>query len=190
MKSIRENNSQLLKLFSEQKEDLKRLWNINETTAELLFFLVQLKKPARILEIGSSNGYSTLWLSLATERIHSVIETIEAEKNRLALAKRNLTDREGIIFHFGKAEKVIPALKGKFDFVFIDAGKIGYIDYIKLLKSKLNFDALIIADNVISHEKSVQEYLDFISRSSEFISMTLPIDAGLEISIYNKAEDQ
>jgi predicted O-methyltransferase YrrM len=85
--------------------------------------------------------------------------------------------------HFGLAEKIIPSLPNLYNFVFIDAGKIGYVDYLKLMLDKLDKDAVIIADNVISHSHSIQDYLQLIRKSDLFETMTLSIGAGLEISI-------
>lgn len=106
------------------------------------------------------------------------------DKTRFKLAGENLKDRSNIILHFGKAELIIPELNTKFDFVFIDAGKIDYIVYLKLFLGKLENNAIIVADNVISHNETVKEYLDFIKSDPRFDSMTLPLDAGLEISVF------
>ena len=65
-----------------------------------------------------------------------------------------------------------------------DAGKINYIDYIKILINKLNNNAVIVADNVISHYDTVKEYLDYIKSSERFDSVTLNIDSGLNIAVY------
>ena len=83
------------------------------------------------------------------------------------------------------AEEIIPKLRQKFDFVFIDANKPDYIVYLKLLEDKLENNALIIADNIFSHQESVKEYLDFIRGNPLFETMTLEIDSGLEISVFD-----
>ena len=70
--------------------------------------------------------------------------------------------------------------------MFIDAGKINYINYIKLLQNKLNNNSTIIADNVISHKDTVKEYLDYIESSELFESVTLNIDSGLNIASFKK----
>jgi len=171
--------------FSDQKKKHRRLWNICEETAQFLFNNIIDNKPDRILEIGTSNGYSTFWLSLAAEKTDSTVDSIEVDELRSGLARKNLIGRENINLLFGLAENIIPDLKFKYDFVFIDAGKIGYIDYIKLLINKLKPGAVIIADNVISHKDTVRDYLDYIKRNDLFDTETLNIGSGLEVSIYN-----
>jgi len=175
-----------LDAFETQKAENRRLWNIDEKTAKLLYFLINSKAPSRALEIGTSNGFSTFWLSLGLENLPAELHTIEAFEERFEMAKKNLENRSNITQHFGKAEHVIPTLDMKFDFIFIDAGKIGYIDYIKLLMNKLQDGALIIADNVVSHTETVQDYLDFVNKDPNFTTMRLDIGAGLELSIFSK----
>ena len=189
MKSIKKNFKNELAEFANQKNAMNRLWNISENTAELLYLLVLMKNPQKILEIGTSNGYSTFWLSLAAEKCNASVSSIEIDASRFNLAKENLKSRHNIKLINQKAEHAIPNLTDKFDFVFIDAGKINYIDYIKLLKNKLSHRAVIIADNVTSHSQTVEEYLSYVKSSVNFSSMTLPFEAGLEITIYNDTGD-
>ena len=184
MERIKEKYTHELARFEVQRNNIRRLWNIPQDTAELLYTFVKIKRPKHILEIGTSNGFSTFWLSIAAESYDTVIDTIEVDKDRFQLAKRNLKNRKNIIQRFGKAELIIPELLDKFDFVFIDAGKINYIDYIKILISKLKNNAIIIADNIISHKDSIKEYLDYIESSGLFDNVTLDIDSGLNVAIY------
>ena len=184
MERIKEKYKQELARFESQKNKIKRLWNIPQETAELLHAFIKIKEPKYILEIGTSNGFSTFWLSLAAETCDAVVDTIEVDVDRFKMAERNLENRTNIIQHWGKAELVIPKLLSKYDFVFIDAGKINYVDYIKLLLNKMSNKAIIIADNVISHKNTVTEYLDFIESSELFDSVTLSIDSGLNVAIY------
>ncbi len=172
--------------FAQQKKKIRRLWNISEKTAELLYFFVLFKTPDKILEIGTSNGYSTFWLSLAAEKIKAKIISIEIDDTRFALAKENLQQRKNVELLKGNALELIPTLKSEFELIFIDAGKIDYIKYLQLLFPKMKDNSLIIADNVISHKNTVKEYLDFIKSDPGFLTMTLPFAAGLEISIFKR----
>ncbi|MBT3756802.1 MAG: hypothetical protein HOK80_08005 [Candidatus Cloacimonetes bacterium] len=186
MERIKQKHKHELARFEVQKNNIRRLWNIQQETAELLYTFVIAKSPKQILEIGTSNGFSTFWLSLAAEQCNAIIDTIEVDEGRFKLAKENLANRKNIIQRFGKAEYIIPELTDKYDLVFIDAGKINYINYIKLLQNKLNNNSTIIADNVISHKDTVKEYLDYIESSELFESVTLNIDSGLNIASFKK----
>jgi predicted O-methyltransferase YrrM len=154
-----------------------------------LYFFIKTKKPKNILEIGTSNGFSTFWLSLAADKHKAVVHTIEVEKSRYELAKANLKSRKNVVQYLGMAEEIIPTLNIQFEFVFIDAGKINYLDYLLLILPKLTDSAIIIADNVISHQDSVKEYLDYVRYQSCFESMELNIGDGLEISIFHKKKE-
>ena len=186
MERMKKKYKHELARFKVQKNNMQRLWNIPQETAELLYTFVKIKAPKHILEIGTSNGYSTFWLSLAAETCGAVVDTIEVDEDRFMLAKSNLVTRDNVVQRLGKAELIIPELSGKYDFIFIDAGKINYIDYIKLLHNKMKRNAIIVADNVISHKDTVEEYLDYIESSELFDSVTLNIGSGINIAIYNK----
>jgi len=185
MERIRKKHQKELSIFDTQRKNIRRLWNIEQRSAQLLYTMIEATNPERILEVGTSNGFSTFWLSLAAETCKAVVETIEVDKDRFSLAKSNLENRDNVIQHFGKAEMIIPKLNNKFDFIFIDAGKINYIDYIRLLSDKLKDGAIIVADNIISHRNTVAEYLDYIESSELFDCVTLRIDAGINVAIYN-----
>ncbi len=185
MERVKRKYQKELSLFETQRKSMRRLWNIEQRSAELLFTIIEATKPDRILEIGTSNGFSTFWLSLAAETCGALVDTIEVDEDRYNLARKNLENRDNIIQHFGKAELIIPKLMYKYDFIFIDAGKVNYIDYIKLLSEKLEDRAIIVADNVISHKHTVTEYLDYIESSELFDCVTLNIDSGLNVAVYD-----
>ncbi len=172
--------------FEKQRAEIRRLWNISPETGKFIYQQIINFKPKNILEIGTSNGYSSFWISLAAEKIDAKFQTIEVDEKRQKMAKENLKMRTNIEFIFGKAEDKIPTLENEIDFVFIDAGKIGYINYLNALLPLLSKEAFLLADNVISHQKTVRKYLDFVQQDKRFITMTLPIGSGLELSTYRK----
>ncbi|KQC08937.1 MAG: hypothetical protein APR54_04020 [Candidatus Cloacimonas sp. SDB] len=171
--------------FTEQRNSNRRLWNISDETASFIFKLVLKHKPKNILEIGTSNGYSTFWLSLAAEEVDAAIDSIEVDESRYRMAQANLLNRKNVNLIHGLAEDLIPQLTEKYDFIFIDAGKIGYVNYIRLLENKLNPSAIIVADNVISHRDTVRDYLDYLQNNDLFETETQNLGSGLEVSIYN-----
>ena len=183
---IKKNQTVQLQKFKQQGIENHRLWNIGEKSCQYLWENIRKLKPEHILEIGTSNGYSTFWISLAASEYGGLVETIEVNRNRYELARLNLSSRENVVFHFGLAEEIIPNLTNSYDFVFIDANKTSYLNYLQLMLSKLVLGCQIIADNVISHGQSVNEYLDFVRNNPYFVSETLAIEAGLERTIYRR----
>lgn len=179
-----------LEIFAKQKKEIHRLWNIDEGTAEYIFQYIVELAPKHIIEIGTSNGYSAFWIATAANHSSGILETIEVDEKRFALSKKNLKNLKNITQHFGLAENIIPTLSRQYDLAFIDAGKIGYIGYIKLLLPKLNDSAIIIADNVISHKKTVQEYLDFVDSNPQFENRLVEIGSGLLISKFIKSKEK
>ena len=188
MERLKEIYAKELSVFERQRNDIKRLWNISEEAGKFLYRLVEISKPKRILELGTSNGYSTFWLSIACEKHKGEVVSIEVEKSRFELAKKNLIRLKNITLIFDLIEKAIPTLSGKFDMIFIDANKSDYIKYLKLLLefNKMEIPCLIVADNVISHYKSVKDYLNFVTNNKHFYTEIENIGSGMSLSIYNE----
>ncbi len=188
MERLKEIYAKEFALFEKQKKEIRRLWNIDESVGNFLYRLVEISKPKRILELGTSNGYSTFWLSISSKNFSGEVVSIEVDKSRFELAQNNLKRMDNITLICDLIEKVISGLSGKFDMVFIDANKSDYIKYIKLLLEydKLNNPCLIVADNVISHKDSVKEYLDFVTTNKDFFTEIEDIGSGMSLTVYDK----
>lgn len=172
-----------LAIFREQRNSNRRLWNIAEVTGYFLYKKIVEIKPHYILEIGTSNGYSTFWLSLAAEKVNAVIDSLEVDFSRYTLARSNLSGRANIRLHLGKAEDLLPALDTVPGFIFIDANKSDYLKYLQHLLPKLQPGCFIAADNAISHSDSLRDYLDFVRHDPDFESRLIKIGSGVEISL-------
>lgn len=174
--------------FEQQKKQNNRLWNLDEESAAFLYEQVLIRKPKYLLEIGTSNGYSTFWLSLAADRVDATVESIEVDESRYRLALENLSICSNVKLYLGNALEIIPKLQKSYQLVFIDAGKIDYNNYLQLLIPKLSDNCVIIADNIQSHQTNLVNYINELSENPRFVSMTLCIGSGLELSVYNKTE--
>ncbi|MGZ8558543.1 MAG: O-methyltransferase [Chitinophagaceae bacterium] len=126
---------------------------------KLLEMISRMIKPQRILEIGTFTGYSALCLAkglTADGQLH----TIELRENDAATAKgffnRSSYARQ-IILHTGNALTIIPALTENWDLVFIDADKVSYIDYFKLVLPQVKTNGFILADNIFFHGEVLEE---------------------------------
>jgi predicted O-methyltransferase YrrM len=121
--------------------------------------LSKLLQPQRILEIGTFTGYSALCLAKGLTK-EGVLHTIELREEDAAVAKKYFQqspDKEKIILHVGNAMDIIPSLQESWDIVFIDADKLGYVDYYELIFPYLKHNGLIIADNVLFHGQVLEE---------------------------------
>ncbi|MBI4158656.1 class I SAM-dependent methyltransferase [Candidatus Woesearchaeota archaeon] len=154
------------------------MFNIPRETAEFLFRLLRGRDPYRILEIGTSNGYSTCWMGLACS--DAKITTIEKDSKKIKLAQENFKKLKlkNIEILEGDALDILHRLKEKFDFVFIDGTKNEYVEYLKALNKKLNKNAIIVADNIHSH--NITDYVEMAK--ARYNSKTLDIGTGLEVS--------
>ena len=161
-------------------------FNIPPDTGEFFYILVLISKAKNILEVGTSNGYSTIWLGEAVKQNKGKITTIEISEHKVKMAaenfKRAKLDKTIKIIH-GDALKEIPKLKDEFDFLFLDAVKEDYINYFKLGYPKLTKNAVIVADNVIMFEKYMKDYLHYVRNPKDLRSVLVPIGSGVEFSL-------
>ena len=126
---------------------------------EFLKMISCLLQPERILEIGTFVGYSALYLSKGLTR-NGRLHTIELRPEDAATAIQNFrlaNAQDKIILHLGNARDILPDLDEVWDLVFMDADKVGYIDYYKLVLPKLKKGGLIIADNVLFHGEVLED---------------------------------
>ena len=120
---------------------------------KFLELVSMLLRPRRILEIGTFMGYSALCLAAGLAE-DGKLHTIELRQEDADLAAENFRRancQDRIILHRGNALAIIPALDEVWDLVFIDADKVGYSDYYRLVLPRLRAGGLVIADNVLFH---------------------------------------
>jgi len=175
------------------KGETIKLWSVPKNTAELLEFFIVATKSKRILEIGTSAGYSTLYLAMGATYNKGKVFTVEKLKTKIDLAKDNFkkSKLDNIQLLAGDAEEILKSGKlGKLDLIFLDADKENYGRYFDLLMSLLKKGGFIIADNVFDYGHMMKDYLDKVlgtklpnSQSDRrVISYTLPIDNGVIIT--------
>ena len=136
--------------------------NVPAADGRYLYDLIRERKYVRGLEIGTSNGYSTLWIGLAMKHTSGSVVTVEIDRLRGMEARENFRKAglEGTIEQVtGNALSVIPALEGTFDFVFIDAWKDDYIKYLGLVRNRMRRGGVITAHNVVSQAGSMEDFL-------------------------------
>ena len=168
-----------------ETERPRRMLNITPDTGRLLWILVRAARATRILEVGTSNAYSTIWLADAARATGGRVVTLEANAGKVALARTNLA-RAGLADVVeivpGRAADTLPGLPGAFDLVFLDADRASYATYLELAVPKLVPGGLLVADNVVSHAEELADYLARVKSRPDLFSVTVPVGKGEEIS--------
>jgi predicted O-methyltransferase YrrM len=160
---------------------------VGPDTGRVLNILIKGAKARSILELGTSYGYSTLWLAEAARETGGKVVSLEladykAKFAREALERARLIDYVDI--HVGSAVETLPHLAGPFDFVLVDLWKDLYVACLDLVYPKLARGAYVAADNMIYPEVSRADAANYQRRvrQLEFDSVLLPIGSGVELS--------
>ena len=206
-------------LISEQEEYQEKLLNVNynEKLQEMIKFaiendvpimqnegiaflimLLKVKKPLRILEIGSAIGFSSSMMALNSE---AKIDTIERDPKMIAECKKNHTELNlvhRINLIEGDALDTLEIVKdNKYDLIFIDAAKAQYIKFFEMYSPLLNDDGVILSDNLYFHDllftevnnrdlrqlvRKVGKYNDFLLNNPDFETHIFKIGDGIGVS--------
>jgi predicted O-methyltransferase YrrM len=176
-----------IKNDSEASDRSYKQLNITKDTGEFLTILVKASNAETILEVGTSNGYSTLWLAAAIPDRGKVI-TLEIQQHKIDQAKINF-DRSGL----GRKIEVVKSdaseyfelSDNKFDFIFLDAERTEYIKFSKEIISSLRIGGLLVCDNAISHKEEMIEFIEFIKGSNQFTTSLVPVGKGEFVAYKN-----
>lgn len=162
----------------------QRTRNIDLETATFLLLLMNSLKPRRVLEIGSSNGLSTIFLALGVQPHGGVVigtEVLDARAQEANdnLAQAGLQDVAQVLP--GDALDTVRSVDGPFDVVFIDAEKDDYVSHFANCVDFVRSGGVILADNVVSHDLSA--YQAMLRSRDDVGTVTLPIDRGIEFTV-------
>jgi predicted O-methyltransferase YrrM len=122
--------------------------SVSPAQGKMLLLLAQMMGARRILEIGTLGGYSTIWLA----RSGATVISLEADSKHAEVARANIARAgfaETVEVRLGKAIDTLPALDGTFDFIFIDADKVTYPEYLQWAMKLAHSGTVIVADNVV-----------------------------------------
>lgn len=183
-------DSVTIETMNELEKTQKEFWNIPRKTGILINTFIKMMNIQSVLEIGTSNGYSGLWITKALKETGGHLTTIEFYKKRQSIAIENFKKcgvSDIVTPIQGSACDVIRNLdKDKmFDFVFIDANKREYVEYFNLIKPHLTPKALIVADNIISHAEKVQTFVDAVDNDDEFQYEIVEVPGGILVAYRN-----
>lgn len=173
--------------LTELEKTQKDFWNVSRQTGNFLNMLVKMNHSKKVLEIGTSNGYSGLWFLNALEYTDGHFTTIEYYEKRQSIAIENY-NKCGFKGKFtalqGDACTILEQFSDEemFDFIFIDANKREYVKNFELIKPHLLPNAIIAADNINSHREKVQTFLDAVYADNDFQTEILDLPGGLSVS--------
>ena len=174
---------------------------IRKEMQSFLKFLLAMKKPARILEVGTAVGFSAI-LMAEYDPVPCQITTIENYEKRIQIARENFK-RAGkeaqIALLEGDAAEVLKTLEGPYDFIFMDAAKGQYIHFLPEILRLLAKDGVLVSDNVLQDgdviesrfavtrrnrtiHKRMREYLYTLTHSEELVTAVLPAGDGITLS--------
>ena len=164
------------------------LLSVGRDVGTLLYLLSTGAQSRRILELGTSYGYSTVWLAAAARATGGKVTSLELkdfkiEQARQALTRAGLSTR--VEFHAGDCLDTLQTLTGPFDFVLLDVWKDLYLPCFELVHPKLAPGGVIIADNMLLPEvvrPQAEAYRARVRKAGDMDSVLLDIGNGIEVS--------
>lgn len=182
---------------------------IRKETKSLLKVLLAMKRPMKILEVGTAVGFSALVMNAYAPK-GSHITTIENYEKRIPIAKANFKragKEEEITLIEGDALEVMKNMDGKFDFIFMDAAKGQYIHYLPEAMRLLENGGVLVSDNVLQDgdiiesrfaverrnrtiHSRMREYLFELKHREDLLTTILPLGDGVAISVKNEREEE
>jgi predicted O-methyltransferase YrrM len=165
----------------------RRMRAVGPQTGQLLNILARSQNRPTILELGTSFGYSGIWLAEAARASGGRLITMELHEYKSAFAQE-MAARAGlseqIDFRVGDAVQMIQDLNADIDFVLVDLWKDLYLPCLEAFCPKLNPGAIIVADNISADRPDVWDYVQAVRAKPDMASVMLPVGQGIEISRY------
>jgi predicted O-methyltransferase YrrM len=158
-----------------------RMLNITRDTGEFLAVLVRATGARAILEIGTSNGYSTLWLADAARAAGGRVTTVELLYAKYALAQQNF-HRAGLAGHIDALQAdagavLRSAADGAYDFLFLDSERTLYLAWWPEIRRVLRPGGLLVVDNAVSHADEMAGFVQAV-REAGFACSLVPVGKG------------
>ncbi|MBF0277259.1 MAG: O-methyltransferase [SAR324 cluster bacterium] len=166
----------------EEAEDRsQKMLNITHDTGVFLALLIKISGAQKILEIGTSNGYSTLWLA-HTVGEQGLVTTIELDPHKIAMAEKNF-EASGLQSRIqqiaGDAGSFFKTCQdGEFDFIFLDSNRSQYEEWWHSLQQIVKPGGLLVVDNAVSHQEQIADFAERVSLSKGYLTSLVPIGKG------------
>jgi predicted O-methyltransferase YrrM len=160
----------------------RKMLNITRDTGEFLVVLIKATLARRVLEIGTSNGYSTLWRARAARDTGGSVTTVEKSQYKIDLAATNFA-RSGLTSYISQVHEDAGRLlersaDGAFDFIFLDSERPEYPGWWPNLRRALRPGGLIVVDNATSHPAELAPFVALVKADAEFATSLVPVGNG------------
>ncbi|KAG1273714.1 hypothetical protein G6F65_010887 [Rhizopus arrhizus] len=163
--------------------------NITPQTGEFLLVLVRFGAARRVLEIGTSNGYSTLWLAEAAAAINGHVTTLEYAEDKVAMARATFA-RSGLaeritLVHADAGQWLAQAAEASLDLLFLDSDREQYAGWWPQLRRVLRPGGLLVVDNAISHAAQMEPLRALLAADEAFSTSLVPVGNGELLAVRN-----
>jgi predicted O-methyltransferase YrrM len=165
---------------------MERSRAVAPTTGRFLFSFVAPQTDCEVLEIGGSRGYSSIWLGAGVRHLGGRVLSLEKDPAKAEAWRRNIADAgldDWVELVEGDAFESLQSIDDVFDVVFLDAEKDDYDALFTLAREKLEAGAVVVADNVLSHQETLGAYSEARQNDPALSSVTVPLDRGLEVTV-------
>jgi predicted O-methyltransferase YrrM len=203
---INEKSNILKEMESFAKENFVPI--VQEETGKFLEFMVTVKRPLKILELGTAIGYSAILMCMNSDK-NTKVTTIERDDKMIKIAKDNIIKygyEDKIEIIQGECLEALKSLDDKFDMIFMDAGKGHYNHFLPECLRLLDEKGIIIADNVlfrgmvasdelverrkITIVKRMRKYLELVSNDNKLITSIIPMGDGIAVTTRRNIDNE
>jgi predicted O-methyltransferase YrrM len=179
-------DAQALARLKWMRQNQGNLWNVDPAEGAFLRALAEKVHAKQGLEIGTSTGYSSIWIGMGLRQQRGHLLTLEIEEGRAKLAQTNFRAAglaSVITLKLGDALEEVPKLRGPYDFVFIDAGKQDYVKYLDMVIPIVIPGGVIVAHNVTDLREELTDFIRAVQTNPQLeTTIETPGPGGFSVS--------
>ncbi len=165
-----------------EQDHERKMRNLETPAAEFVFILIRASRAKRVLEIGTSNGYSTVWLASAVQPLEGRVTTLDNSTRKADMARQNFERaklQSSINFHLTDAGEFLKRTPpASFDFVFLDTDRELFVPWWPELQRVLAPGGLLVADNAISHAADMAPFKQLVEKAPGFNTAVVSVGKG------------